>query len=142
MHTCFTKDPQVADEDDDNAEEVAVVDRRRIVRQPRPPKLITHNAVLPVLLNQHNLGMHAGMDGVAYDGEAFKAVREIVILCGKDPNTVTYAEMEEADARIECLRCSRAKLGRHKRLIMKWTMAVRTNFRFHERLSLTYHRRS
>lgn len=126
MHSCFAEDPQ-ADDDDDDTEEEVVIHRRRTARQPLPPKQITYDTVLPTLLDRHNVGMCAGMEGVTYDDEASKAVREIVVLCGKDPNTVTYAAMEELDARIECLRCSRrVKRGKNKRLIMKWTMAVRT----------------
>ena len=141
MHSCFARDPRaVNQDDDDDSEEEVVVDYRRIPRQPRLPKQITYDSVLHTMLNQHTLGMRAGMEGVAYDDEASKAVRKIIVLCGKDANTVTYAAMEEADARIECLRCSRAMHGRHKRLIMKWTMAVRTHFELLERLSLTRHR--
>ena len=37
------------------------------------------------------------------------------------------------------LQSGYTKPGRHERLIMKWTMAVRTYFRFRERMCLTYH---
>jgi hypothetical protein len=49
------------------------------------------------------------------------AAREIVISCGLDPDTTTAQEMDDLDARYECLGCY-AEF--HGRLIMGWRTAV------------------
>jgi hypothetical protein len=135
MHGCLYNDVKTNEEAGDEEVEEAdmedsegdVVVNTRGPREPRPPKDITPDLVLPMLSDYYSLGMQAGKEGVTYDEEASGAVRDIITAYGEDPMTVTYAAMEENPARVECLRCSRAmqaKKTKSVRLVMKWTMAV------------------
>ena len=127
MHSCFVEDQEKAG--DEEEDECGMEDPEEdVVAGPRVPQKITLNTVFPTLSGCHSFGMCAGKEGVTYDEEASNAARVIIVACGQDPMTVTYAAMEEMDARLECLRCSRAVQAKQKaksvRLVMKWPMAV------------------
>lgn len=66
-------------------------------------------------------------DKVSFDTEASGFARVIVKACGKDPNKATFDEMNDMDARVECLTCSGKGRGNLKRLVMNWTTAVSGN---------------
>ena len=130
MHSCLIEDQEKAEdeeEDECDMEDLEVADARG-PRAPRPPKKITFNTVFPTLSECYSLGMCAGKEGVTFAEEASNVARDIIMACGQDPMTVTYTAMEEMDARLECLRCSRAMQAKQKaksaRLVMKWPMAV------------------
>ena len=133
MHSCLVEDQDEAESEEEDAcdredlEEDVVTDARG-PRVPRPPKKITVNTVFPTLSDCYSTGMCAGKEGIAYHEEASNAARYIIMACGQDPMTVTYAEMEEIQTRLECLRCSRATQAKQKaksvRLVMKWLTAV------------------
>ena len=48
-----------------------------------------------------------GNNRVTFDSEASGFAQVIVQACGKDPNKATFDEMNNIDARVECLRCFR-----------------------------------
>jgi len=121
------------EDDDDEEDEEEDFDEEVVAgacepRVPRPPKQITPEIVLTMLSDCHSLGIYAGMEGIAYNEEACNVARDIITTCGKDPNTVTYHEMEETRTRLECLRCSRAiqteQRTKSARLVMKWSTAI------------------
>ena len=94
-------------------------------REPRAPKEITMNLIWASLLEKESTGMKAGNTYVTFDEEAHGVARNIIQICGEDPGTVTQAKMNEKNARLECLRCSRASQGKTRsRLVMNWTTAV------------------
>jgi hypothetical protein len=140
MHDCFLKESDAREEarkeeeNDENENEVEdsdedMVDDARGPREPRPSKQITPDIVLPTLSDYYSLGIYAGREGVTIDEEASNVARDIITICGEDPNLVTYHEMEEKHAILECLRCSRAMQAKQRtksaRLVMRWTTAVR-----------------
>jgi len=63
-----------------------------------------------------NLG---GKVGVKVQGKVIAS--QIVQSCGLDPDTASSQEMDELDARFECVKCFSDKSGRY---IMGWRMAV------------------
>ena len=66
-----------------------------------------------------------GNDQIFVDEEATNFAETIVGACGEDPNTTTFARMEELDARLECVRCTaKSKAKTRNRLVMNWTTAV------------------
>ena len=94
-------------------------------REPRAPQEITVNAAWASLLETQSTGMKAGNTYVTFDEEAHSVACNIIQICGENPGTVTQSKMHEKNARLECLRCSRASQGRARsRLVMNWTMAV------------------
>ena len=64
-----------------------------------------------------------GNNHVTFDSEASGFARVIVQACGKDPDKAEFDEMNDIDARVERLRCSK-KDRNSKRLVMNWTTAV------------------
>ena len=139
VHGCFHKTVKSKDEaKDEKGEEDDMEDLERDTyidahepREPRPPKEITPELILPTLSDYHSLGMRPGEEGVTYDEEASNTARDIITACGEDPKTVTSAAMEEKPVRLECLRCSRVMQAKQRsksnRLVMKWNMAVCTS---------------
>jgi len=118
---------------EDNASEEAAEDSTvgqgnmscKAPREPRPPREITPQTVMRSLSASFPVGMHAGKRGVAFDEEAHNAAHRIVEACGEDADRISYIKMQEKDARLECLRCSRARQGKSRsRLVMSWTIAV------------------
>jgi len=109
--------------DDEDAEDIVKPDAPR---EPRAPKEITVNAAWTSLLEKESTGMKAGNTYVTFDEEAQGVARNIIQICGEDPGIVTQAKMNEKNAWLECLRCSRAPQGKTRsRLVMNWTTAVR-----------------
>ncbi|KAG6897023.1 hypothetical protein C0993_007818 [Termitomyces sp. T159_Od127] len=64
-----------------------------------------------------------GGDQVEFNEEAAGYARDIISVCGADPQEVSAEAMNELDCRVECLRCS--QVVRKVRLAMRWTTAVR-----------------
>lgn len=48
-------------------------------------------------------------------------ISHLVLACGEDPTLITAAQMDEKDARFECLACQR---GGYNRQVWSWRMAV------------------
>ncbi|KAH6918283.1 hypothetical protein BKA70DRAFT_1246765 [Coprinopsis sp. MPI-PUGE-AT-0042] len=71
-----------------------------------------------------------GNDQVIFDVEASELVKTIISLCGMNPDTATVQEMDDCDARIECVRCQNLK-GKHPRLVMTWRHAILHKFEKH-----------
>ncbi|KAF8163575.1 hypothetical protein B0H34DRAFT_695953 [Crassisporium funariophilum] len=63
-----------------------------------------------------------GNDQVTHDQEASSCAKVIIKVCGEDPETTTYARMDEIDARLECVRCGLK--SKASRLVMNWTTAI------------------
>ena len=138
MHKCLMHadesdvEEQSADAEDNTSEEAeqgsTVVQGnvdRKAPREPRPPRDITADTVWPLLSTHFPVGVRAGQRGVAFDEEAHNVARTIVEACGEDADDISYIKMQEKDARLECLRCSRARQGKSRsRLVMSWTIAV------------------
>ena len=138
MHKCLMHadesdvEEQSADAEDNTSEEAeqgsTVVQGnvdRKAPREPRPPRDITAHTVWPLLSTSLPVGMHAGKRGVAFDEEAHSVARTIVEACGEDADGISYIKMQEKDARLECLRCGRARQGKSRsRPVMSWTIAV------------------
>ena len=151
MHDCFLRvndvEQKAGNEEEEEEEEEAEDSEDDEVldasgqREPRPPRQITPDMVLSTLSGVYSLGMYAGNVGVTFDEEASNVARDIITVCGEDPNTVTHREMEEADVRLECLRCSLAmqtkQRAKSSRLVMKWIMAVCLQKKFNRLLKLT-----
>ena len=94
-------------------------------REPRGPKEITMDVAWASLLETESTGMKAGNTYVTFDEEAHNVAHSIIQMCGEDPGTVTQAKMHKKNARLECLRCSRASKGKgQSRLVMNWMTAV------------------
>lgn len=70
-------------------------------------------------------GWNEGNDEITFDDEASGFARVIVKACGQNPDKVTFDQMNEIDARVECLRCSNSGGRNRKRLVMNWTTAVK-----------------
>ena len=130
-HECLMRADEHSADAEDNASEEAAEDSTvgqgninyKAPRVPRPPR--TPQTVLRSLSGSFPVGMHAGKRGVAFHEEAHNAARTIVEACGEDADRISYIKMQEKDARLECLRCSRARLGKSRsRLVMSWTIAV------------------
>ena len=96
------------------------------IREPRPLRVIDADTVWPTL-SEYGAGMHPGRTGVAFHKEAFQSARRIISTCGENPDTITYAEMDQKDVRVQCLRCSSTVNG--GRLVMRWTIAVSRDFK-------------
>lgn len=133
-HGCFIfgsgnsgSDGDDDDEGDSKGDVVVKTRGLRDLREPRPPKHITADMVLPTLSSSHSLGMYSGREGVTFDEEAFNMAWNIIITCGEDPNTVMHDTMKKSRARLECLRCRRMREieGTGSTRAMKWTAAVR-----------------
>ncbi|KAG6875184.1 hypothetical protein C0993_010446, partial [Termitomyces sp. T159_Od127] len=62
-----------------------------------------------------------GGDQVEFNEEAAGYARDIISVCGADPQEVSAEAMNELDCRVECLRCSQGV--RKVRLAMRWTTA-------------------
>lgn len=54
-----------------------------------------------------------------YDKVSSAIIKDIVSLCGLNPDTCTHAHLEEADPYVDCLTCTDSKVPR-----MKWNQAV------------------
>ena len=141
MHKCLMRadesdveEQSVEDNTNEEVEQVSMVGQKNAhCRAPREPRDITADTVWPLLSTQLQVGMHAGKRGVAFDEEAHTVARTIVETCGEDPDGISYIKMQEKNARLECLRCSRARQGKSRsRLVMSWTIAVSSTsiFRF------------
>ena len=137
-HDClmFGDERDVGEHTEDNASEEAAEDSTvgqgnmncKAPRVPRPPREITPQTVLRSWSASSRVGMHVGKRGVAFHEEAHNAAHRIVEACGEDANRISYIKMLEKDARLECLRCSRARQGKSRsRLVMSWTIAVSSN---------------
>ncbi|TFK42326.1 hypothetical protein BDQ12DRAFT_676019 [Crucibulum laeve] len=68
-------------------------------------------------------------DQVTLNDVASNSAKAVIIACGEDPNTATPAQMDEIDARIECVRCVHPSRGR---LVMTWRMALIHELEEHE----------
>ncbi len=137
MHECLinTNESDVGEKSahvDQTRQEVEKVRRllhvdRKTPREPRPPRnvTVTVDTVWPSLSMYLPVGMHVGKPGVTFDEESHNVARCIVEACGEDSHSISYSKMQEKDARLECLRCSRARQGKSRsRPVMSWTMAV------------------
>ncbi|RXW20536.1 hypothetical protein EST38_g5337 [Candolleomyces aberdarensis] len=70
-------------------------------------------------------GVWNGTGLAKYHQVASDCASEIITILGKNPETVTGEELDEARQRLECVRClGRTPAGRPKRLIMDWRNAV------------------
>ena len=86
---------------------------------------ITVDSVWNKMSSWFGPGWNEGNDQIFVDEEATNFAKTIVEVCGEDPNTTTFARMEELDARLECVRCTaKSKTKTRNRLVMNWTTAV------------------
>lgn len=58
-----------------------------------------------------------------YDKVSAAIIKDIVSLCGLNPDTCTHAQLEETDPYVDCLTCTDLKVPR-----MKWNQAVSSIF--------------
>jgi hypothetical protein len=65
-----------------------------------------------------------GGEQVTFHEEGHLCAKEIISVCGQDPDSITLSEMDDLDYRVECLHCAHPSRGR---LVMKWKTAVRMN---------------
>ena len=89
--------------------------------EPRPPNEITTDMVWLSMSKTFGTGEKMG---VTFDSHACRAAQDIIRACREDPDTTSYAKMEEKDVRLSCLRCTQKMTGVPRRLVMRWTSAV------------------
>lgn len=126
MHDCFLRSSGPIAGSNHNAQGSGIQKERKgasqgIPREPRPFRTITADTVWPSLSEKYGAGMHPGRAGVAFYKEASQSARRIILSCDENPDTITFAEMDQKDVRVQCLHCSSAMTGK---LVMRWTIAV------------------
>ena len=130
MHDCFLRPSGAIAGPNHNAQGSGIRKEKKrtsqdIPREPRPFRVITADTLWPRLSEKFGAGMHPGRAGVAFHKEASQSARRIILSCDENPDTITYAEMDQKDMRVQCLRCSSAAKGK---LVMRWTIAVSCDF--------------
>jgi len=94
-------------------------------REPRPPNEITADTVWLSMSKTFGTGVQVGRTGITFHSHARRAGQNVIRACREDPDTTSYATMEEKDARLSCLRCTQEIIcGNPRRLVMRWTSAV------------------
>ncbi|PPQ71816.1 hypothetical protein CVT24_006206 [Panaeolus cyanescens] len=64
-----------------------------------------------------------GGEQVTFDEEASRVAHNILLACGRSTESTTMSMMDEANLRVECMRCASTSI-RPQRLIMTWKMAI------------------
>jgi len=86
---------------------------------------VTVDSVWNKMSSWFGSGWNEGNDQIFVDEEAMNSAKTIVEACGEDPETTTFARMEELGARLECVRCTaKSKTKTRTRVVMNWTTAV------------------